>query len=70
MRVEIVDVRPIEAATPRGTMERRHLVYYRIDGGPTQSLEVPLAEITRETALEAIAAHLKWRDSIIGESEL
>jgi len=51
-------------------MERRHLVYYRVEGGPTQSLEVPLAEITREDALEAIAAHLKWKESIIGETEL
>ena len=51
-------------------MERRHLVYYRVEGGPMEHIEIPMAEITRETALEAILKHQKWKESIIGETEL
>jgi len=70
MKVEIVDVRPIQAATAKGTLETRHLVYFRLEDGPTQSLEIPMATLTREDALEAILKHIKWRESIIGETEL
>ena len=70
MKVEIVDVRPIQAATAKGTLETRHLVYFRLDDGPTQSIEVKKATLTREDALAAIQEHIKFRSGIIGEYEL
>jgi len=70
MKVEIVDVRPIQAATSKGTLETRHLVYFRLDDGPTQSIEVRKAELTRQDALDAIEQHVKFRSGIIGEYEL
>ena len=70
MKVEIVDVRPIQAATAKGTLETRHLVYFRLDDGPTQSIEVPKRELTRQDALDAIEQHVKFRSGIIGEYEL
>jgi len=70
MKVEIVDVRPIQAATAKGTLETRHLVYFRLDDGPTQSIEVPKRELTRQDALDAISEHIKFRSGIIGEYEL
>jgi hypothetical protein len=70
MKVEIVDVRPIQAATAKGTLETRHLVYFRLDDGPTQSIEVKKATLTREDAIAAIQEHVKFRSGIIGEYEL
>jgi len=70
MKVEIVDVRPIEAATAKGTMETRHLVYFRLEDGPTQSIEVRKAELTKKDALAAIEEHVKFRSGIVGEYEL
>ena len=70
MKVEIVDVRPIQAATAKGTLETRHLVYFRVDDGPTQSIEVRKATLTKKDAQDAIQAHLDFRDSIIGEYEV
>jgi hypothetical protein len=70
MKVEIVDVRPIQAATAKGTLETRHLVYFRLDDGPTQSIEVKKATLTREDAIAAIEEHVKFRSGIIGEYEL
>ena len=70
MKVEIVDVRPIQAATAKGTLETRHLVYFRLDSGPTQSIEVRKSELTQKDALAAIEEHIKFRSGIIGEYEL
>jgi hypothetical protein len=70
MKVEIVDVRPIQAATAKGTMETRHLVYFRLDDGPTQSIEVKKATLTKQDALDAIQEHINFRSGIIGEYEL
>jgi hypothetical protein len=70
LKVEIVDVRPIEAANRRGTLETHHIVIFRVDNGLTERLEIPMATLTREDAIEAILKHLKWKESIIGETEL
>ena len=63
-------MRPIQAATAKGTLETRHLVYFRLDDGPTQSIEVKKATLTREDAIAAIQEHIKFRSGIIGEYEL
>ena len=69
MKVEITDVKPIQAATAKGTMETRHLVYFRVDDGPTQSIEVRKTTLTKKDAQDAIQTHLDFRDSIIGTYE-
>jgi len=70
MKVEIVDVRPIQAATAKGTLETRHLVYFRLDDGPTQSIEVKKATITKQDAQDAIEEHIKFRSGIVGSYEV
>ena len=69
MKIRIVDVRPFQAATDRGSMERRYAVFYSVDDGPVERLEVAKAELTQEDAVEAIKAHIAWKQSIIGTYE-
>ena len=69
MKVEIVDVRPTERATPRGTMEKAYQVYYRVDEGPMERIEVSGPDISQTKAQTAIADHLRLRESIKGTFE-
>jgi len=45
-------------------------VYFRLDDGPTQSLEIRKATLTKQDALDAIQEHVKFRGGIVGEYEL
>ena len=51
-------------------METRHLVYYRVENGPTQKLEIPMATITRGDAIETILKHETWKSGIVGVEEI
>lgn len=69
-KVEITDVRPIKAATAKGALETRHLIYFRVDDGPTQTIEVPGETLSQDDALAAIKAHLAFKGGIVGQYEL
>ena len=70
MKVEIVDVRPIQAATAKGTMEKRLYVLYRSESGIRRSIELMGDTIDRAAILKAIAEHEAELAGIIGEHEL
>lgn len=70
MKIEIVDVRPIQAATAKGTMETHNLVYFRVDDRATQTIEVPKATLTQKDALAAITEYVKPRNAIVGTYEI
>jgi hypothetical protein len=69
LKVEILDVRSIERANARGAMERAYLVYYHVDNGPTERLEVPGPDISQAKAQTAIMDHIRLRESVKGTFE-
>ena len=40
------------------------MVYFRVDDGPTDTIQVPKAELTSEDALAAIHTYIKWKSSL------
>ena len=70
MKVEIVDVRPIQAATSKGTLEKRIYVLYRAESGIRRSIELPGDTIDREVILAAIKEHETALTGIMGEHEI
>jgi len=63
-------VRPIQAATAKGTLEKRIYVLYRAESGIRRSIELPGDTIDRAVILAAIKEHETRIGEIVGEHEL